>query len=194
MAALTSPHPVFYSFAEYVRLEDGSTVKHEYLEGHIYAMAGGTPDHAALAAEISATIVAAIRGGRCRAHSSDLRIRVRETGLATYPDVSVVCGPRELDPEDRNTVTNPTLLVEVTSKSTDGYDRGKKFEHYRQIPSLREYVLVSHAERAIEVRRREANGDWSTTVSRAGECADLKSIDGVVDVDALYDAAAEPTE
>lgn len=189
---VAASHPVFFTYAEYARLADGSPVKLEYVEGRVYAMAGGTPDHGRLAFAIGGVIAEAIRGGRCRGQSSDVRIRVPKTGLGTYPDLSVVCGPRELDPEDANSVTNPTLLVEVTSKSTEEYDRGEKFDSYREIPSLREYVLVSHRERAVEVRRREADGEWSTTVARAGERAELRSIDCAVDVDALYDAAADP--
>jgi Uma2 family endonuclease len=192
MAAAT--HPVFYTIAEYVRLAGESKVKLEYLEGRIYAMAGGTPDHGRLGFAVGAVIADAIRGGRCRGQSSDVRIRVAKTGLDTYPDLSVVCGPRELDPEDANAVTNPTLLVEVTSKSTEEYDRGEKFDHYAQIPSLREYVLVSHRERAVEVRRREASGEWSTTVARAGQRVVLQAIECTVDVDALYAAASDPAD
>jgi Uma2 family endonuclease len=192
MAAAT--HPVFYTFDEYVRLEQDSPIKHEYVAGRIYAMAGGTPDHGRLAFEIGTAIGAAIRGGRWRGQSSDVRIRAGKTGLATYPDLSVVCGPRELAPDDASSVTNPTLLVEVTSKSTEEYDRGEKFEHYKEIASLREYVLVSHRERAVEVRRREANGEWSTTVARAGQRAHLESVDCMIDVDTLYDGATDPTD
>lgn len=189
---MSAAHPVFYTFAEYVRLEEGSTVKHEYLGGQIYAMAGGSPEHAALAAAVIAKLVVALEGGRCRVHTSDLRIRVRTTGLCSYPDVSVVCGPREVDPESADTVTNPTLLVEVTSKSTEEYDRGEKFDHYRQIPSLREYALVSHRERAIEVRARDDGGKWVTRVARSGERVELASLGCSFDVDAIYEIASEP--
>jgi len=185
-------HAVFFTFAEYLRVEADSAIEHEHLGGRVYAMAGVTPDQGALTASIAAKIGASIRGRRFRGYASDLRIRVGETGLCTYPDLSVVCGPREVDPEDENTVTNPTLLVEVTSKSTEEYDRGEKFDHYKEIPSLREYVLVSHRERAIEVRRREASGEWSATVARAGERAELRSIEAVIDVDAIYAAATDP--
>jgi Uma2 family endonuclease len=190
--AAKAPHPVFYSFGEYLRAEEDSTLKHEYLDGQIYAMAGGTPEHAALAMVMGARLVSKLEGGRCRVHSSDLRIRVAKTGLTTYPDASVVCGRREVDPEDKNTVTNPTAIVEVTSRSTEEYDRGERFEHYKQIPSLNEYVVVSHRERAIEVWRREAGGEWSSRVARAGERALLPSIECTIDVDAVYAAAEEP--
>jgi Uma2 family endonuclease len=181
---MSAAHPVFHSLCDYFAFEEHSPDKHEYLAGQIYAMAGGTPEHAALAAAVTVALGVLLKGSSCRMHSSDLRIGVRESTLVTYPDVSVVCGPRELHPENKNTVTNQILLVEVTSKSAEEYDRGEKFEHYRQIPALREYVLVSHRERAIEVRRREADGSWTSRVPR---------VDGALDVDAIYEAATEPT-
>jgi Uma2 family endonuclease len=190
MAAVS--HPVFHTFVEYVRLEEESTVRHEFVGARIYAMAGGTPEHSALKVAVILSLGRAVEGGRCRVYDSDLRIRVRKTGLCTYPDASVVCGPREVDPEDKNTVTNPTLLVEVTSDSTEEYDRGEKFEHCRDIASLGEYVLVSHRERAIEVHRREAGGVWTVTISRAGERAELRTIGCTIEVDGLYDAVREP--
>jgi Uma2 family endonuclease len=191
---MTAAHPVFHTFVEYVRLEENSPIKHEYLAGHIYAMGTGTPEHAALAMAVGAKLALALAGGRCRVFSSDLRIRVRSTGLGTYPDVSVVCGPRELDPEDTNTVTNPTVLVEVTSKSTEEYDRGEKFEHCREILSLREYVLVSHREPAIEVRRRGIDGTWASQVAHAGESVALESVPCVLGVTEIYQAASDPRD
>jgi Uma2 family endonuclease len=185
-------HCVRYTFREYLTTEEDSPIKHEYLEGQIYAMAGGTPEHAALAAAVTTKLGVALAGTRCRVYSSDLRVRALATGLGTYPDVSVVCGKREHDPEDANTVVNPTVVVEVTSKSTEEYDRGEKFDHYRQIPSLADYVVVSHRERAIEVRSRDARGEWSIRVARAGERAEIRSIGASLDVDAIYDVTAEP--
>src|SRR5579859_1220544 len=131
-----------YSFADYLRVEEMSTVKHEFLDGEIYAMAGGTPLHAALAVAVSGALLERLRGGSCRVFSSDLRIRVEATGLTTYPDVSVVCGPLEHDPASADTVVNPTILVEVLSGSTMEYDLGEKFEHYRQLLSLKAVVYV----------------------------------------------------
>src|SRR5262245_27364554 len=117
-------HTVRYAWHEYLALEAASNVKHEYLDGQIYAMAGGSPEHSALQLAVPTLLLAQLRTGRCRAHGSDLRVRVLATGLATYPDVTIICGPRELDPEDKNSVTNPTVLVEVLSTSTEDYDRG----------------------------------------------------------------------
>jgi len=191
---MTSPaHHIRYSFADYLGLEASSNVKHEYLDGQIYGMAGGTPEHAALTAAVSGLLFAQLRAGRCRVHDADLRVRVLETGLATYPDVTIVCGPRTLDPEDQNAVTNPTLLVKVLSRSTEEYDRGDKFEHCKRIPSLQQYVLVAFRERQIEVWSRRADG-WEKAIARPGEVAALSSIGAELDVTEVYEAAAEPRE
>lgn len=186
-------HRVHYTFEEYIAFEDGSSVRHEYLDGQIYGMAGGSPQHGALKAMLVGQLVAQLQGGRCRVLDSDVRVRVLATGLATYPDASVVCGPWQLDPADRNTVVNPTVLVEVTSKSTEAYDRTEKLEHFRRIPSLREYLLVSHRQRELEIWRRTDSGEWQSTIARAGERAELRSIGCVLDVDTLYQAAMEPS-
>jgi Uma2 family endonuclease len=118
--------------------------------------------------------------------SSDLRVRVRATGLATYPDVTVICGQLELDPEDPkgHTATNPVLVVEVLSPSTEAYDRGEKLEHYRQIPSLQEVVLVHHESRHVEVWRR-AGGGWTPTAYDQGE-VDLRSVNTRLPIGEIY--------
>ncbi|GAC1351925.1 MAG: hypothetical protein NVS3B20_06550 [Polyangiales bacterium] len=187
-------HHVQYTFTEYLALEASSNVKHEYLEGQIYAMAGGTPEHAALAATVVGLLFPQLREGRCRAYDSDLRVRVRDTGLATYPDVTVVCGARERDPDDAQAVINPTLIIEVLSRSTERYDRGEKFEHYQRIATLREYVLVSQPEHKVEVFSRGLANSWSARVFVDGDVAELPAIGAQLDVRELYQAAAEPTD
>ncbi len=122
-------HAAHYTFRDYLALEESGNVKHEFYQGEIYAMAGGTPAHAALQVAVPSLLFPQIRGGTCRAHGAVLRVRVLATGLATYPDVTPVCGPRELDPEDANTVVNPTVLFEVLSPGTAEFDRGGKFEN-----------------------------------------------------------------
>jgi Uma2 family endonuclease len=175
-----------YTYEDHLRFEASANVKHEYFAGEIYAMAGGTPEHAALAARVTILLGIALRGRRCRAYSSDLRVRVLETGLATYPDVSVVCGEIERDPEDRDGVTNPVLLVEVMSPSSEEYDRGDKLAHYRRIPALREIVLASHREHWIEVHSRVPDGDWTVRVVRDGEAVKLDSIGSELSVGEVY--------
>jgi Uma2 family endonuclease len=183
-------HRPNYTYAEYLGFETSSNVKHEFVDGQIYAMAGGTPEHAALAAAVITLLGPQLRGGECRPYNSDLRVRT-PTGLTSYPDVTVIRGPRKIDALDPLAVTNPTLIVEILSRSTEEYDSGDKFEHYKTFPSLREYVLVSHRERSVEVRSR-GEGGWRTSIIHEGAIAEL-SIDARLDVRELYDAAAEPS-
>lgn len=192
-SATSTAHRLDYTYADYLAFEASSNVKHEFLDGQIYAMAGGTPEHAALAAAVTGLLFPQLRTGRCRAHNADLRVRVPTTGLTTYPDITVVCGPRERDATDPLAVTNPTLVVEVLSRSTEKYDRGEKFEHYKNLPSLRQYVLVSYRDRGVEVWTRDAADGWTSMVAPEGQVAELASVGARLDVRELYDAAAEPT-
>jgi Uma2 family endonuclease len=122
---------------------------------------------------------------------ADLRIRVLETGLATYPDIPIVCGRSERDPEDVNTVTNPAVIVEVLSESTQKYDRGEKFEHYKRIPTLRAYVLVAHDRRSVEVWTRATGERWDRAEFVAGDKAKIDAVGAVLDVDRIYEDAKE---
>ncbi|XXT19861.1 Uma2 family endonuclease [Sorangium sp. So ce429] len=180
-----------FTYAEYLDQERASPTKHEFLAGEIFDMAGGTPEHARLAARVTVALGAQLGRCPCEVFSSDLRVRVLETGLATYPDVSVVCGQLARDPEDKDAVVNPLVLVEVLSDSTEAYDRGEKFAHYRRIPSLKEYVLVSQAHRRIEVFRRNEDNTWTLYEAGPGERARLASIDGALAVDEIYRGALE---
>jgi Uma2 family endonuclease len=178
-----------YSFQDYLAVEEMGPVRHEYLAGAILAMAGGTPEHAGLSAAIVVLLGAQLRGRSCRPYSADLRLRIPATGLATYADAAVICGELERDPESPTHVTNPTLIVEVLSPSTEEYDRGGKREHYQQLPSLKNYVLVSQGRRRVEVFTRAADGHWQHRVYTSGEVAELPSVDCRVDVDELYVSA-----
>src|SRR4051812_35896014 len=135
-------HTINYTYADYLALETSSNVKHEFLGGQIYAMAGGTPEHAALAAAAIGLLFVQLRGSNCRTYDADLRVRT-PSGLATYPDITVICGPSERHEDDPQAVINPALIIEVLSRSTEDYDEGDKFEHYKTIASLQQYVLVS---------------------------------------------------
>jgi len=164
------------TYAEYLAFETASESKHEYIHGEVFAMAGGTITHGALGMAVGAALSAALRDRPCRVLSSDVRVRSKATGLATYPDVTVVCQKIEVDDEDKHGVLNPTLIVEVLSDSTEAYDRGAKAAHYRRIPSLREYVLVAQDEPRIEVYRRNERGKWElSSEARRGEAAEITS-------------------
>jgi Uma2 family endonuclease len=175
-----------YAYADYLGHEATSNVKHEYLDGEIYAMAGGTLEHAVLAVNVSSALSAALRGKPCVVASSDLKVRVAATGLATYPDVTVICGMVERDPSSRDVVQNPTLVVEVTSDSSEDWDRGEKFEHYRQIAALESYVLVSHRARRLECWTRGADGSWHRTEAGPRETLVLAALGVSLETDDVY--------
>ncbi len=178
-----------FDFVEYVELVEERNQKHEFLDGQILALSGGTPEHARNTTNISHAIAGGLSGKRCAVFSPDLRVRSRVTGLATYADVTVICGKVELDPEDpkRHTALNPMLLVEVLSPSTEDYDRGEKLRHYQTMDSLEEIVLVSWDRREVEVvRRARERGEWTRHISRAGERVTLESIGVDVSVDDVY--------
>jgi Uma2 family endonuclease len=175
-----------YTLDEFVRLEEYANVRHEFMDGQIYAMAGGTPEHGTYAANLIGLLTAQLADKPCRVQTSDVRIRVKETGLDTYPDASVVCGREERDTGDPNAIVNPILLVEVSSASTEEYDRGEKLEHYKHIESLQEVIFVAHDKRRIDVIRREQGGGWSSVNATSGQSLVLASIGCTIAVDAVY--------
>jgi Uma2 family endonuclease len=150
-----------YTYDEYLAYERDCAMKHEYDDGEILAIVGSSRRHSALALRIGVALDGSRKPG-CIAFQSDQRIRILATGKATYPDVSMVCGSIEGDPADPSgdTITNPTLIVEVLSPSTEQVDRGDKWQHYQRIPSLQEYVLVSQSHSRVEWYRRLPSGGW----------------------------------
>jgi Uma2 family endonuclease len=185
---MTAPARQLFDYRSYVLLEDGSAIRHEFLDGEVWAMAGGSPEHAAITMRVGRLLGNQLEGLPCQVYSSDLRIRVTETGLTTYPDVSVVCGSLELDPEDPrgHTVLNPTALIEVLSPSTEAYDRGEKLAHYKRIPSLREIVLVAQGERRVEVWSRSASGEWMRRECHGAERPTLEALRCELPLDDVY--------
>jgi len=149
--------------AEYLDIERAAAYRSEFFDGEAFAMAGGSPRHSLISANIIRELGNGLKQRPCAAYESNLRILVSATGLYTYPDASVIYGPLKFEDQRCDTVLNPTLLVEVLSDSTEAYDRGKKFSHYRQIPSLREYLLVSQEEAKIERFLRNDDGTWTLT-------------------------------
>jgi len=183
---VTTARQLHYDYAEYLASLEASTLKLEYCRGVIYAMAGGTRAHA----QLSAATIVALAGAlpkTCRVATSDLKVRVEALELSTFPDASVTCGEAQSSTLDANAVVNPSLLVEVTSKSTEDYDRGEKLESYKRLESLRAVLIVSHRERRVTVIERGERADWTECELHAGERVTL-SLHGVsFPVDAIYD-------
>jgi Uma2 family endonuclease len=176
-----------YTYAQYVALERESPTKHEFFDGEIYAMAGGSEDHSALALNVLAALLGAVGERPCRVHTSDLRIYVEAVGFATFPDGSVICGPMQQHPPSPDaTALNPVILLEVTSDSSEEYDTGAKLEAYQTIPTLREVLIVSHRERRITIHRRDTAGAWTMRVAIAGGRITVESLGAELIVDTIY--------
>lgn len=179
-----------YTYGDYLTLEaDAPTVRHEFVDGEILAMAGGSALHSALIAVVNGELYRQLRGTPCGLHDSNLRVQVRSTGNAFYADVLVVCERADVVHEIRggDSLLNPSVIVEVLSPSTEDYDRGPKFDdNYSLIPSLREYVLVAQDELSIEVRSRDDRGVWTPRAYHAGQLARVESISCSLDVDGIY--------
>jgi len=173
---MAQPARQFYDFGDYLRLEAMSPIKHEWLDASVWAIAGGTPAHAPISVNVTNQPSLQLRGRPCRVFGSDLRVRVKPGGLATYPDASVVCGKLQFDSTDKSktTIANAKVIVEVLSPSAEKYDLGEKLEHYKRMASLEEIVFV-HRERRIDVWRRERRGWRATTVTEG--VAPLDSIE-----------------
>jgi Uma2 family endonuclease len=165
----TVPQPQL-SPLEYLARERTATYRSEFFRGDVFAMAGASPDHNRLVRNVLIQLDAQLKGGDCEVFPSDLRLACA-SGLLTYPDVVVVCGELEYFADQRDTITNPRLIVEVLSRSTERYDRGEKFAHYRGIPSLVEYVLVSYREPRVERYVRDPRPGWLLTEANGLEAS-----------------------
>ena len=173
---------------EYLEFERGSDIKHEFYNGRIYAMAGAKRRHNVIALNIGSEIREHLKGRDCEAYPSDMRVFVPRFGLYTYPDVSVVCGKPEFQDAVLDTLLNPVLLIEILSDSTESYDRGKKFQHYRSIESLQEYVLVSQNEARIEKYIRQGDGFWVLSEAVGVDSSiTFESIDCPISLAEVYD-------
>ena len=153
------------SVETYLLQEQESEDRHEFFDGEVFAMSGGSPRRSLTATNFSGETRSALKGSNYQAYNSGLKIKVDETGLYTYPDASIICGPVESDPLDKagHPATNPTVLVEVLSPTTEQYDRGTKARHYRQIPTLQNLLLISQDRAQIEHYQRQKDGSWKIT-------------------------------
>src|SRR5688572_2248688 len=159
---MSSAAPTAFTEKEYLALEVASETKHEFVDGTIVAMAGASPPHNMLSARVCA-VLSRLVGSRCAVMTSDQRVHVPATGLYAYPDATVTCAERRYGTERPASLLNPTVIVEVTSDSTEDYDRGRKFLHYQAIETLEHYFIVSHREARIDHHVRLESGQWLTT-------------------------------
>jgi Uma2 family endonuclease len=184
--------PSYYlSPEEYLAIERRAENKSEYVDGAMYAMAGGSERHNLIAANMIISIGVQLRNRPCRVYPSDLKVQVPNSKRFFYPDVSVVCGETRFADDERDVILNPSLIVEVLSESTVAYDRGKKFLSYQQIDSLQEYLLVSQDETLVEHYVRRDNDTWLYTKAMGlEETIKLPSIECKVALRDIYDKAA----
>lgn len=150
----------FITPEEYLKFELQAETKHEYFNGEIFAMSGASERHVSIVTNLVINLGVKLRGRPCKVYSTDLRLRVNPTGLYTYPDVIVVCGERRFAENQKDTLLNPTLIIEVLSESTKDYDRGEKFTHYRTIDSLAEYITIAQDKPHVEHHTRQAKHSW----------------------------------
>lgn len=168
------PAPTYISVDEYLLMEEASEGKHEYYQGEVFAMAGGTVSHHRIVRNTSTALDNFLMGKRCELFPSELKIHNPANTLFTYPDLSVVCGELDYWNNRKDTIKNPTVLIEVLSRSTQRYDRGDKFKLYRSLPSLKEYILISSLEVSVEKFTRMPNDYWTF-----GETNDLEGEFGI---------------
>ena len=169
--ALAKAYPIF-SVENYLDFERVQVERHEFLDGSVYAMAGESPNHSTICFNLYAIVSLQLRGKRCRGFSPNMKIATNEKGLYSYPDLAVICGQPTFYDGTKDVITNPTLIVEVLSPSTESYDRGEKFLRYtNQIESLQNYVLISRNKPLIEIYSRLENDGWEKS-----EVAGLESV------------------
>ncbi len=154
------PATTFISIEEYLEQEETALEKHEYYYGEVFAMAGGTVNHNTIMGNTLSEINQFLKGKACRVFPSDLKVQIEANSLFTYPDISLVCGPLERWKNRDDVITNPVVIIEVLSRSTENYDRGQKFKLYRAIPSLKEYILISSTEMLVEHYKKQAAHAW----------------------------------
>lgn len=177
-----------YTPQEYLALERATQKKNEYFNGEIFAMGGASERHNLIVGNVFASLHTQLKGKPCKVYSSDMRVKISVTGLYTYPDVVALCGEASFDDEQQDTLLNPDVIIEVLSKSTEGYDRGEKFPHYRKIESVKEYVLISQDKNRVEHYRRQADNRWlMSEVSQLQESLNLPSINCTLLISDIYD-------
>ena len=170
---------------EYFEWEEQQEIRHEYFDGEVYAMTGGTINHSEIAINFGSLLKAHLRGGKCRLLNGDARVNIHNSNKYVYPDLSVTCNER-----DRNKtkfISHPCLVAEVLSPNTEAYDRGDKFALYRLEPSLQDYVLISADKVAIDIYTKDERGKWDIINYRSGDLVELASINFTFSIEQIYE-------
>ena len=181
----------YLSPADYLVIERNAEFKSEYFNGEMFAMSGASEAHNIIVLNVGAEIRQHLKKRPCKVYANDMRVKISPTGLYTYPDLVVVCGQARFDDAHLDTLLNPTLIIEVLSDSTEAYDRGRKFEHYRSLDSLAEYVLIAQDRPQVESYQRQPDQQWLLTDSHGLDSTlRLHSIDGDLPLAEIYDKVA----
>jgi len=179
---------IYLTPAEYLAFERTQEYKSEYWAGQVLAMAGASERHNLIETNVIIALGSQLRGKSCKVYPSDMRVKVPATGLYTYPDVTVMCGKAQFEDIDRDTLLNPTVIVEILSKSTENYDRGKKFQNYRTLESLTEYVLIAQDAVHIEHYIRQPDNQWLLSEAKdLSAVVDLPTIQCTLALIDVYD-------
>jgi Uma2 family endonuclease len=183
------------SFDDWLAIERTATdQRSEYVAGEVFAMAGGTEEHNLIVANLVRELGNQLKGRPCRVYPSDMKVHIAAADLGAYPDVMVICGERQFHDARRDVVTNPTLIVEVLSESTEAYDRGEKFRHYRSLESLQAYLLLSQTQMQAELFVRQPDGAWSLRSYQDSETMiPLSVIDAELALAEVYDKVELPS-
>ena len=185
MSSYAKPH---YTPREYLEIDRRSELKHEYFNGEVFAMTGASRKHNLITSNLNASLNTQLKGGECEVYASDMRVKVSSTGLYTYSDIVVVCESPVFEDSEIDTLINPNLIIEVLSKSTEGYDRGKKFGHYRRLNSLMEYILISQDRCNVEHYVRQPDDQWLLSeATDLSSTIELPSIKGRLALADVYD-------
>ncbi len=188
------PLPPRFTPAEYLAWEELQELRHEYVDGKIYAMTGGTVNHGRIALAIGSTMANHLRGSGCMVLNSDVKVQISESNSISYcyPDISATCDER--DRQADKFISYPCLIIEVLSPSTEAYDRGKKFRKYRRSTTLQEYALVSTTDICLDIYRRNEKGKWELETYLEGDLVELQSINFTVAIEQIYEDIVFPTE
>lgn len=180
---------------EYLAIERAADFKSEFFDGEMFAMAGTSKEHSRITVNLTIQFGNALKGRFCEPFSSDLRVKVSANGLYTYPDLTIVCGPVDVEDEQADVLLNPTLIIEVLSPGTERYDRGKKFDLYRELESLQEYVLVSQDQYRVEQFLRGNGGDWGYRVAfKEDDIVEFPSVGCSIPLKDIYARVVFPPE